>query len=147
MILSQFSRKFNIVACLTAENLALGQQLNVLNRSQNHPQLKERDRLFWQVLANIWPSRRDSLVIVQPTTRVRWYRRAFKLYWRHKSRGAKSRRLRLAAEVKSLVLKLSSAFLGHLKYRFFRPVGRTVLFSGLRSANGVSSAISPRFWC
>mgnify|MGYP006131872867 CR=1 FL=1 len=64
MIRNQFRRKLNIVAYLTAENLALRQQLNVLNRSQNRPQLKERDLLFWQILSNIWPSWRDSLVIV-----------------------------------------------------------------------------------
>jgi hypothetical protein len=64
MIRNQFRRKLNIVAYLTAENLALRQKLNVLNRSQNRPQLKERDLLFWQILSNIWPSWRDSLVIV-----------------------------------------------------------------------------------
>ena len=40
---------------------------------------------------------------------IRWHRRAFKLYWRHKFRGTKPGRPRLDAEVKSLVLKLSSA--------------------------------------
>ena len=56
MIRNRFARKLNIVAYLTAENLALRQQLIVLKRNQNRPQLKERDRVFWKVLSNIWPS-------------------------------------------------------------------------------------------
>ena len=102
-------QKFDIIAYLTAENLALRHQLIVLKRSHNRPQLKECDRLFWKVLSNVWPSWRDSLVIVQPATVIRWHRRAFKLYWRQKSGGAKPGRPRLDAEVKSLVLKLSSS--------------------------------------
>ena len=102
-------RKFDIVAYLTAENLALRQQIIVLKRNQNRPRIKERDRMFWRVLSNIWPSWRDSLVIVQPETVIRWHRRAFRFYWRHKSGGGKPGRPRLDAEVKSLVLKLSSA--------------------------------------
>ena len=109
MICNRLGRKLNIVVYLTAENLALSQQLIVLKRNPNRPQLKERDRVFWQVLSNIWPSWRDSLVIVQPETVIRWHRRAFKLYWRHKSRGGKPGRPRLNAEVKTLVLKLSVA--------------------------------------
>jgi len=53
MICNRLARKLNIVAYLTAENLALSQQLIVLKRNQNRPQLKERDRVFWQVLSNI----------------------------------------------------------------------------------------------
>ena len=109
MICNRLVRKLNTVAYLTAENLAFRQQLIVLKRNQNRPQLKERDRVFWQVLSNIWPSWRDSLVIVQPETVIRWHRRAFKLYWRYKSCGGKLGRPKLDAEVKSLVLKLSVA--------------------------------------
>jgi len=102
-------RKLDIIAYLIAENLALRQQIIVLKRNQNRPCIKERDRMFWRVLSNIWPSWRDSLVIVQPETVIRWHRRAFRFYWRHKSGGGKPGRPRLDAEVKSLVLKLSSA--------------------------------------
>ena len=109
MVLSQFARKLNVIAYLTAENLALRHQLIVLKRSHNRPQLKECDRLFWKVLSNVWPSWRDSLVIIQPETVIGWQRRAFRFYWRCKSRSASRGRPRLDAEVKSLVLKLSLA--------------------------------------
>jgi putative transposase len=108
MIRNHFARKFNIIAYLTAENLALRHQLIVLKRNHNRPQLKERDRMFWKVLSKVWPSWSDSLVIVQPATVIRWHRRAFRFYWLYKSRGIKPGRPRLGAEVKSLVLKLSS---------------------------------------
>ncbi|MFT6752237.1 MAG: putative transposase [Candidatus Azotimanducaceae bacterium] len=103
------ARKLYIVAYLTAENLALSQQLVVLSRNQNRPQLKEHDRLFWKVLSNIWPDWRDALLIVQPETVIGWHRRAFKLYWRHKSKGRNRGRPKLDAGVKFLVLKLSTA--------------------------------------
>ena len=109
MIRNRFARKFNIVAYLTAENLALRHQLIVLKRNHNRPQLKERDRVFWKVLSNIWPSWRDSLVIVQPETVIRWHKRAFRFYWRHKSGRGKPGRPRMDVEVKSMVLKLSAA--------------------------------------
>ena len=109
IIRNRLVRKLNIVASLTAENLALRQQLIVLKRNQNRPQLKERDRLFWKVLSKTWPSWRDSLVIVQPETVIGWHRRAFRLYWRRKSSGGGRGRPKLDAEVKSLVLKLSAA--------------------------------------
>ena len=101
--------KLDVVAYLTAENLVLRQQIIVLKRNQNRAHIKERDRIFWRVLSNIWPSWRDSLVIVQPETVISWHRKAFRLYWRHKSRGGEPGRPRLDADVKSLVLKLSLA--------------------------------------
>jgi len=102
-------RKLDVVAYLTAENLALRQQLIVLKRNQKRPNLKERDRMFWKILSQVWPRWRDSLVIVQPETVIGWQKRAFRFYWRRKSRGAYRGRPKLSPEVKSLVLKLSAA--------------------------------------
>ncbi|HIG39504.1 MAG TPA: integrase [Gammaproteobacteria bacterium] len=104
-----FARKLDIVAYLTAENLALRQQLIVLKRNQKRPSFKVRDREFWKVQSQVWPCWRDSLVIVQPETVIGWQRRTFRFYWRCKSRGANQGRPKLSAEVKSLVLKLSAA--------------------------------------
>lgn len=104
-----FIRRLNIVAYLTAENLALRQQILVLKRNQKRPILKECDRMFWKVLSHVWPKWRDALLIVQPETVIRWHKRAFKLYWRLKSRRGKRGRPRLDPEIKSLVLRLGSA--------------------------------------
>jgi putative transposase len=107
--LQNWLKRFDVVAYLTAENLALRQQLIVLKRNQKRPGLKERDRVFWKVLSQVWPSWRDSLVIVQPETVIGWQKRAFRFYWRRKSRGAYRGRPKLSPEIKSLVLKLSAA--------------------------------------
>ncbi len=101
--------KLDVVAYLTAENLALRQQLIVLKRTQGRPGLKVRDRVFWKALSQFWPSWRDSLVIVQPETVIGWQRKAFRFYWRRKCRGANRGRPKLSPEIKSLVLKLSTA--------------------------------------
>lgn len=90
---------------MTAENLALHQQLSILKRNQKRPKLTERDRLFWVLLPHIWSGWRTTVVIVQSDTVVRWHKRAFKRYWRHKSRSCKRGKPPLYPEVKALVLK------------------------------------------
>ena len=107
--LQNWLKRFDVVAYLTAENLALRQQLIVLKRNQKRPSLKDRDRMFWKVLSQVWPRWRDSLVIVQPETVIGWQKKAFRFYWRRKSRGAHRGRPKLGPKVKSLVLKLSTA--------------------------------------
>jgi hypothetical protein len=76
-----FAKKLDIVAYLTAANLALRRQLNVLKRNQKRSSLKERDRMFWKVLSQVWPRWRDSLVIVQPVTVIGWQKWVFRFYW------------------------------------------------------------------
>lgn len=103
------SRKLSVIAYLTAENLALRQQLIVLNRNQRRPNFKERDRLFWVVLSRIWSGWRDVVYIVQPDTVVRWHKRAFKFYWRRKSERGKRGRPSLDPEIRAIVLKMARA--------------------------------------
>src|SRR5262245_58215074 len=71
---------------LAAENLALRQQLAVLNRKIHRPQLRRRDRFFWVILSRLWKNWREVLLIVQPETVIKWHRQGFKLYWRWKSK-------------------------------------------------------------
>ncbi len=73
------TRKLDIIAYLTAENLALRHQLIVLKRNQNRPQLKERERIIWKVLSRLWTGWRDSMIIVQPETVIRWHRRRIQI--------------------------------------------------------------------
>ena len=40
---------------LMAENLALWQQINVLQRSVKRPKFRKRDRIFWVWLSRPWP--------------------------------------------------------------------------------------------
>ena len=74
-------------AALMAENLALRQQLTVLQRSVRRPRLRRRDPVFWVWLSRLWRSWRSCLIVVKPATVLRWHRQGFKLYWRRRSRS------------------------------------------------------------
>ena len=69
---------------LAAENLALRQQLAVLNRKIHRPQLRRRDRFFWVILSQIWKNWQEVLINVKPETVIKWHRQGFRLYWRWK---------------------------------------------------------------
>jgi hypothetical protein len=91
---------------LAAENLALRQQLAILDQTRLRPKLKNRDRLFWVVLARLWSGWRSALVIVQPETVIRWHRQGFRYYWRWKSR-CRAGRPRIARELRQLIQRMS----------------------------------------
>ncbi len=76
-----FFQRLNIIANLTAENVALRHQLAVLNRRQKHPVLKDSDRLLRVFLSRICSDWRNTLKIVQPDNVVRWYKKSFKIYF------------------------------------------------------------------
>ena len=61
-------------ATIAADNLALGQQVGVLQRSVKRPRLRRRDRLFWVWLSRLWSDWRESLAIVKPETVIRWHK-------------------------------------------------------------------------
>jgi putative transposase len=69
-------------AALVAENLALRQQLAILQVSAKRPTLRKRDRAFWVWLSRLWSGWRSCLMIVEPETVIRWHREGFRLYWR-----------------------------------------------------------------
>ncbi len=92
---------------LAAENLALRQQLAMLEHKSKRPRLRKRDRIFWVWLSRFWSNWRSVLVIVQAETVVRWHQQGFKLYWRWKSRGGKVGRPRVHAEIRKLIRRMS----------------------------------------
>ncbi len=95
-------------ADLVAENLALRQQLVVLHRKTRRPRLKTKDRVFWLWLARSWDGWRESLIVVKPSTLVRWHRQGFKYWWAWKSRR-KGGRPTVAPEVRNLIRRMSRA--------------------------------------
>ena len=101
--------KFNLIANLTVRNLALQQQLIVLNRSIKRPQIKTKDRLFWVILFRFWRNREDPLVLVKPETIVGWHRKGFKLFWKWKSWSKSSGRPRINLEIRNLIHKIVMA--------------------------------------
>jgi putative transposase len=71
---------------LIAENAFLRQQLIVLRRSVARPPCTHVDRALLVLLASRVRSWRQSLLIVQPDTLLRWHRDLFRRFWCRKSR-------------------------------------------------------------
>ena len=94
-------------AGLAAENLALRQQLAILQHKSKRPRLRTRDRIFWAWLSRLWPNWRSVLLIVQPETVVRWHQQGFRLYWRWKSRSGKVGRPTIDSGIRKLIRRMS----------------------------------------
>ncbi len=61
---------------------ALHQQLATYTQKGTRPSISPADRAFWVFLSQIWSGWKETLVIVQPDTVVRWHRKGFRFYWR-----------------------------------------------------------------
>src|SRR4051812_38908150 len=90
-------------AQLAAENLALRQQLAVLQRSGNRPMFRPGERGLWVWLARWFAEWRSWLVLGQPATVLAWHRQGFRWYWWWKSRSGRPGRSALEAEVRQLI--------------------------------------------
>ena len=121
---------------LLLENLALRQQLAVLKRRRSHPRLAVPDRLFWVILRRFWSGWRETLILVQPETVVRWHRTGFKLYWTWLSRHPiRAGRKCVSVELRELIFGMvadnptwgSPRIHGELKMLGFDISERTVL--------------------
>jgi len=92
------------------ENLALRRQLAAYKRKRRGPLLTQWDRLFWVVLSQLWNNWRDSLVVVQPATVVRWQRERFRRFWaRLSGRTGPRGRPAVAAEIRRLIRQIAVA--------------------------------------
>ena len=96
-------------ADLVIENLALRQQLAVLQRNSKRPRLRNLDRAFWLLLSRVWSHFADVLVIVKPETIVRWHRRGFRLFWHWKSRPRGPKEGEVSTEIKQLIRRMAEA--------------------------------------
>jgi len=92
---------------LAAENLALRQQLAILQHSVKRPKLRPRDRVFWALLSRLWSNWRSALAIVQPETVIQWHRQGFRLYWGWKSRAGNTGRPCIQRELRDLIRRMS----------------------------------------
>jgi hypothetical protein len=76
---------FRSRAALAAENLFLRKQLAPYRERQVKPRRASAPlRLTLVLLARCF-AWREALMIVQPTTLLRWHREAFRLFWRWRS--------------------------------------------------------------
>jgi hypothetical protein len=97
---------------LLLEGIALRHQIAVLERSRTRrPYFCRIDRLFWIVLSRWWQSWRESLMIVQPETVLRWRRSGCLAPWRYRSSGSSGRwrggRPRISSELRNLIRQMT----------------------------------------
>ncbi|MFH1419295.1 MAG: hypothetical protein ABII12_13560 [Planctomycetota bacterium] len=90
---------------LATENIALRQQLAIVEQCSRRPRLRKRDRIFWAWLSRLWANWRSCLMIVKPDTVLRWHRDGFRLYWRWKSRS-KPGHPKIDAEIRRLIRQM-----------------------------------------
>jgi putative transposase len=94
---------------LALENLALRQQLAILERKRGRPRLTAGDRLFWVTLSKVWEQWSDVLIIVKPETVVRWHQQGFRLHWTRKSRHRRPGRPTIDPKVKALIITMAES--------------------------------------
>ena len=93
---------------LMLENALLRQQLIVLQRQVKRPKLTWRDRALFVLLASKLRSWKETLLIAQPDTLLRWHRELFRRIWRRKSKPEEKRgRKPLTEEDVALIKRLA----------------------------------------
>ena len=72
---------------LEPEFLALRHHVLVLQRQHGRcrVQLRPAARVYWVVLARLWPRWREALLLLKPETVIAWHRRGIRWYWCWKS--------------------------------------------------------------
>ena len=97
---------------LALENLALRQQLAMLQQSVKRPRISNVDRLFWILFSKYVGGWRALLHTLHPDTVVRWHREGFRRYWRWKSRGPRMGRPAIEVDVHKLIRQMQSVNVG-----------------------------------
>ena len=80
----------------------------MLKRKHPRPRICVVDKIFWVLARRFWGTWKQSLVLVQPETVVRWHRAGFRLYWSFLSKARKQvgGRKRLSKEVRDLIFRM-----------------------------------------
>ena len=76
---------------LIAENALLRQQLIILRRQVKRPVCTRTDQILLVLLARAARSWKQALFIVQPDILLGWHRRAFRWFWRRRSKPASTK--------------------------------------------------------
>jgi len=85
-LMSDMQKDLEILA-LRSQLAVLQQQL--LNHKIPKPRLTNSFRRLWVWLSKHFGNWKSALVLVKPETVLGWHKRAFKFYWRRKSRGGR----------------------------------------------------------
>lgn len=127
---------------LRAEILALRHKVTVLQRQLGgrRVRLERTDWILWVWLLRLWGDWRNSLLIVQPETVLRWHRQGFRLHWRWKSCPRGPRRPRTSREIQELIRKMAR---GNPTWGAPRIRGE-LLMLGIRVSESTVSTYPPR---
>ncbi len=90
---------------LALESVALHHQIMILKRSKyRRPEFRVTDRLVWILLCRWWPQWRESLLIVQAETVLKWNRQGlFQVLIGRRTRRRCGGRPRIAVELRELI--------------------------------------------
>ncbi len=80
-------------------------QASIEEKNQSRPRFTQTFRLLWVLLSRVWDPWHQMAQLMQPATVKRWHTRAFRLYWRRKSR--RHGRPPIAKEMRNMNRKLS----------------------------------------
>jgi len=89
-----------------AENALLRQQLIMLKRQVQRPACTKTDRILLVLLTRAVRAWKQTLLIVQPDTLLRWHRELFRLYWKRRSKVS-SHKPKVAAETIALIREMA----------------------------------------
>ncbi|MDO9069567.1 MAG: helix-turn-helix domain-containing protein [Deltaproteobacteria bacterium] len=107
LILHALRSGFRARRSLALENLALRQQILILQRANPKPAFRPLDRLFWVLLSRLWPGWRRPLRLVKPETVIAWHRQLWRQWWRRKCRPGEPGRPRIPLELIELIRRIS----------------------------------------
>lgn len=94
---------------LVLENMALRQQVAVLQRSAKRPRFTDGDRLFWVLYSKVARGWRQVLLIARPRTILDWKKKRFKRFWARLCRRKRPGRPRTDRAVQKLIRTMSQA--------------------------------------
>jgi len=77
-----------------------------LKRQVKRPACTKTDRILLVLFARAVRAWKQTLVIVQPDTLLRWHRELFRLYWKRRSK-ASSHKPKVAAETIALIREMA----------------------------------------
>ena len=102
-----FRSRTSLAARLLAAESQLGMCKRRIKQKQHpKPRFTAGFRLLWVVLSKFWAPWQAAAQLMQPATVKAWHTRAFRLYWRWKSRR-KPGRPAITREMQELIRKLS----------------------------------------
>ena len=94
---------------LVMENMALRQQLAVLQRNLKRPRFTDGDRLFWVLYSKVAEGWRQVLLIARPRTILDWQKIRFKRFWARICQRKRPGRPQTDRAVQKLIRTMSQA--------------------------------------